>query len=308
MAAPRASLLLVAIAVTVAFGAAGCEQGLTDRPCPCSDGWSCSPVSNHCVEGPATQLVDDMQSIAADGPGMSGYWYTYSDRTIPNSLPVQYDRDAGFVSPSEQSLQFGASNDGNGPLLDGVAQPYRRIDAGGETDWGVGFGMDYAVAAPDGGPIPVDECDAGEIWMGGNIPQPFDASDWTGIEFYARSFGAGDVAVEIHVDDDRTSPWGQVPLAADGCNACVSSGKDVHACSDSFSDVNNPVSFPAAAWTLIHVPFASLHSGNWAGTFSSTVPIHANKIYNLHFQVPTITPAPVPPFSIGVAYISFYKS
>jgi hypothetical protein len=307
-----ASSRVAPVAVLVAFGAAGCEQGLAGHPCPCSDGWSCSPASNQCVEGAATQLIDDMQNIAADGPGMNGYWYTYSDRTLPNSLPVQYVSDAGFVSPSEDSLQFDTSSDGDGPIIGDVVQPYRRIEAGGETGWGVGFGMDFVVAEPDGGRIPVDECDAGEIWDGGNIPQPFDASGWTGIQFYARSFGDNEVSIQIHVDDDRTTPWGQVPFAAGGCNACISSGADAQACSDSFSDPNRadtkPVYFPAAGWTLIRVPFATLRSGNWANILPDTAPIHANKIYNLHFQFSRTTEPSVPSFSVGVALISFYKS
>lgn len=310
--APRGMVLL---SVAVAMTTAGCEQDLADRPCPCSDGWVCSPATSRCEEGEARQKIDDMQQLWADGNDVNGYWYTYSDKTVPNSLPVRYDSDAGFVSPSEDSPQFDASSAVDGPTPPGsVSQPYRRIDAGGESDWGVGFGMDFLLASPDGGPIPFDECDAGDIWDGGYIPQPFDASEWTGIEFYARSFGDADVKVEVHVDDDRTSPWGQVPFDAGGCNACFSKAGYPHACSDSFSNVSltdpgltQEVVFPAGRWTQIHVPFSWLHSGNWAKNLPPATPIHTNKIYNLHFQVSTTPHNPVPPFSIGVGYIFFYK-
>lgn len=255
-------------------------------------------------------MIDDMQGITADGPGMSGYWYTYSDRTVPNSEPVQPRRDAGYVFPSEGDIDFEARSDGQGPPVDGGAQPYRLVDGGGETLWGVGFGMDFTVAPPDGGPIPLDECDAGQVWAtdsGAYIPQSFDASGWTGIQFYARSFGPDAVPVEVHVDDDRTTPWGQVPLGAGGCNACFSSGADASACSDSFSTLpkDHPIEFPAGSWALFHVPFAWLHSGNWAGILEPSEPIHADKIYNLHFQV-SVDAGAVAPFSVGVAYISFY--
>jgi hypothetical protein len=316
--APRSSLALL---LPIALAATACQQDLANRPCPCDDGWSCSPVSNRCVQGIATLLIDDMLNPpAADGEGgINGFWYTYSDRTVPNSSPVKFRLDpSGGVSPMEGAT-FDTTLDDQAPVVDGVSVPYRRADGGGETVWGVGLGLDFVgLSPPNGELIPVDECpDAETVWQpmpGSTIPQPFDATDWTGIQFYARSFGESSVEVEIHVDDDRTTPWGQVPLDAGGCNACNSSGADASACSDSFSNDNvkhspngHPIEFPLQ-WALIHVPFSWLHSGNWANILAPSTPIHKNKIYNLHFQVSNLPDASVPPFSIGVAYVSFYKS
>ncbi|MEC7521872.1 MAG: hypothetical protein VYE22_18455 [Myxococcota bacterium] len=64
---------------------AGCTvpgELLTDRPCPCADGWSCDPDTNLCVEGelpppedagpPADTGAGDDASTADSGPGDAG--------------------------------------------------------------------------------------------------------------------------------------------------------------------------------------------------------------------------------------------
>src|SRR5579871_157047 len=99
----RASWLFLPLALV----AAGCEHSLSDRPCPCedADGYSCWAPESRCIQGVQTQSV-------------GGDWYTYSDRTVPNSLsPILYLSDAGFVNPMEGPVQ--ASTDG-APFIDGM--------------------------------------------------------------------------------------------------------------------------------------------------------------------------------------------
>jgi hypothetical protein len=269
-----------------------------------------------------------------------GYWYTYSDRTVPYSEPPELFLAAdgaappGTLTPPE-GQSFPVTDSGT---VASCPMPlgFRECTGGGETLSGAGFGMDFLSYPPDGGQVPFNECDAvyagvlvcGQLQDGGQAPpnecdagmifnvndidsgtfgivQPFDASMWSGITFYGISFTGASQAIYVSMDDDRTSPWGGI------CNACVdlgattfstsSSGGTKNACSDSF---RKAVTF-TAMWTQFKIAFSDMTftPENWSMNGVSA-PIHSNKVYNLNFAV---TEAPTPAFDLGVALVAFYK-
>jgi hypothetical protein len=257
----------------------------------------------------ATQLLDDMRGTAmggpfglTDGPGTSGEWYTYSDRTVPWSEPPIFLSDAGLLTPSD-GVPFPATDDGAGPMVLGSVQPYRRVSGGGESYWGIGFGMDFVDVAPDGGDVPVNDCEGGTIFDVDAaveevvVPLPFDATGWTGIQFWAKSLRS-DFAQPVYVlvHDETTQPFG-LAFDAGGCNPCNSSG--LGACGDGFQA---RVVFPTE-WAQIRVPFGAMHPQGYSGASTSAVP-DVSKIYQLNFQIET---GSVPPFDIAAAYIELYK-
>ena len=259
----------------------------------------------------ATQLLDDMRGTAilarwylTDGPGTSGVWYTYSDRTVPWSEPPIFVSDAGLLVPSD-GLPFPAADDGVGPSYLGSAQPYRRCSGGGEGYWGIGFGMDFTDVTPDGGDVPPNDCEAGMIFdvdaAAGDsvIPRPFDASGWTGIQFWGKSLRADfaqPVFVELH--DETTTPFG-LAVDAGGCNPCNASGLGV--CGDGFKA---RVLFPTD-WTQIRIPFGAMHPDGYSGSSKFAVP-DVSKILQLNFQI-ELTAGELAPFDVAVAYVELYK-
>jgi hypothetical protein len=260
-------------------------------------------------------VLDDMtmqQSITG------GSWYTYSDRSVPNSEPpiIPSPIPPGFVSPTE-GQSFFADQNVIGPVInDAGPWPVRVADGGGENTWGAGFGMDIFSATPDGGQVAFNTCpgDAGTIFDTSpdagsvGIPQKFDASAYTGIGFYANS-GAGTVNVEVHVDDVKTSPWGNM------CNACLSSGTcstaadaglDTCPCSDNYIQKVSVTS----GWHHYEVHWRTMATANWSKS-KAKLPgdggIDPSQIYNLHFQFTTSAGKALPGFSMQVAYITWLK-
>lgn len=258
--------------------------------------------SGACTVADPTTIIDDMSGANGTQNATGGYWYTYSDRTVPNSEPPILLMGAmpppGSITPPE-GKSFPITD---ASMINGCSWSYREAIGGGNAKWGAGFGMDFLSYPPDGGQVAFNQCDAGQIFNVNDfdsgtvgIVQPYDASKWTGISFWAISFTGKSQAVYVQMDDDDTSPWGGK------CNACNSTGGTVMPCSDSF---RKSVTF-TSAWTQIQIPFADplLKPQDWSKN-GIKAPIHSGAVYNLHFQ---ITAAPTPPFDLGVAMVQFYK-
>ncbi len=253
----------------------------------------------------ATQILDDMRALETDGPGTAGGWFTYSDREVPWSQPALGAHGPGLVTPPEGDPVL-PTNDGQGPTVVGSTQPYRRFSGGGETTWGAGFGMTFVDAPPDGGPVPMNECDAGPVFdvdaagMDSMINLPFDASAWTGIQFWAKSLIGYPRTVKVIVLDDRTDAFG---LASDagGCNVCANFTLGALGyCGDGprASVVFSP------EWTHVQLPFASLHPlALYSGEPVTWTP-DVSALYGINFQVED---APLAPFDFAVAYIELYR-
>jgi hypothetical protein len=200
--------------------------------------------------------------------------------------------------------------DGTGPYN------YREFTASGESTWGAGFGMDFSSDPPDGGNVvPFNSCDGAYKLPDGSttifdvndidsgtvgIVNAFDASQYTGVSFYLKSFStaAAVTSVVINIDDDQTSPWGGV------CGACViAAGKTApFECSDSWQTKVAATS----TWTQIKVPFNKMTQDTWNNQGLKAGQIHTKSLYNLHFKFETSSGTALPAVDVGVAYIQLY--
>jgi len=250
----------------------------------------------------ATRLVDDMLHLAPDGPGMTGAWGTYSDRAVSWSEPPILTSDAGSLVPADSTPVF-AVTDGGGPVYEDAAQPYRRFSGAGEIAWGAGLGLNFAGAPPDGGPISLNACSEGVIFdvdAGDHdslVQEAFDASGWSGIQFWAKSFSGLPRQVRIIVQDDRSNPFGTPPDAG-GCNVCAGGG--LGGCGDG----PRTVVFFSSDWTHIQVPFAALQPAGWSGPGVAQRALDLSALYSVNFEVEDV---PLPPFDLAVAYVELYK-
>jgi len=272
-------------------------------------------------------VLDDMtkqQSVTL------GSWYTYSDRTIPNSEPPIPTPGAaappGSVTPKEGDAFF-AVTDARGPTLapaggtGPMLMPYREALGGGESTWGAGFGMDITSSVPDGGPVAFNTCpnpaaDAGHSMIfdtsgastNVGIPVPFNAvtNHYTGIAFYGISFGTTSASVNVQLDDERTSPWGGSCVVCQNggkCAAGADGGKECP-CSDSYivSEL-----FPVGEWKRFSFHFTdmTLATANWSTQGLTKGGIDATNLYNLHFQLSTSAGKALGMFDVGVAYVTW---
>jgi hypothetical protein len=279
-------------------GGSSGSSGGTGSSSGASDGGSA------CAPADPTALIDDMSGANGTQNATGGYWYTYSDRTVPNSEPpillssVGGGGPPGTITPPE-GKSFPISDSG---VINGCTWGYREATGMGEATWGAGFGMDFLSYPPDGGQVPFNQCDAGQIFDINDVDsgtvgivQPYNASQWTGIQFWGISFTGKNQTVYVQMDDDRTTGWGGV------CNACNSTGGTTNPCSDSF---RKSFTF-APTWNQFQIAFKDplFKPENWSMN-KTAVPIHSDKVYNLHFQV---TQHPAPAFDLGVAMVAFYK-
>ena len=266
-------------------------------------------------------LIDDMSNIQSDGPGTLGSWYSYSDRSIANSEPPEIISSApGSINPVE-GASFPPGNTltdgGSAPMLtlgDGSTLATRECSGGGEKTWGAGFGLDLIDNPPDGGnAIPFNMCageagifddspDAGAV----GIPAPFDASAYTGFAFWGVSLTGSNYTVQVHVDDDQTSPWGGQ------CGVCVPAGVSCSTpheagttegcqCSDNFyEDVTFTPTWKQFVIRWTDAGFTANHySGEGALTF------HPKSMYNIHFQFTTSSGTPTKNFDVAVALLQW---
>ncbi len=277
--------------------------------------------------GGTTFLIDDMSGLEN---ATQGYWYTFSDRTVPNSEPAVITVLAdggtppGTVTPPEGTAFPPASDQVS--LPDGTTANYREFSAVGVSTWGAGFGMDFTSTVPTGSDLtPFASCttytlpdgstsifddnavDAGVV----GIVQPYNASAWTGVSFWIQSRGTGTPPkVIVNIDDDQTSPWGSV--MTDGgtnpsaCGPCVikASTTPPYECSNSWA---YPVP-TTTSWVQWKVPFASMKpDSNWNDQGLKLGGIHTQSIYNLHWKFETAAGSALPAVDVAVATIQFYQ-
>jgi hypothetical protein len=273
-------------------------------------------------------VLDDFTNNESE---TGGSWYTYSDRTLPNSeppIPQPGKPDPGSITPAEGVSFPVAPNDGRGPWLPGdggvMPQAYREVTGMGETTWGCGFGLDLISSDPDGGAVPINSCtaylmDAGVTSIfdttnaSGNvgIPQPFNAQTaaggpFTGVAFYGTSFGTTAASVTVQMDDDRTNLWGGV------CDVCLNGGKCAVGtdggmdcpCSDSYAQT---FLFPVGKWQRFEIDFAktAFATADWSKQNLAPGGIDTTKLYNLHFQLSTTSGTALKAFDVGISYITW---
>ena len=110
---------------------------------------------------------------AIDGPGLTGYWYAFSDRT-------------GSIQPVEGAPDY--------PPVSYRGRPARELKGGGQNKWGAGFGFDLGPSPPT---------------ASGARAAGWDASAFTGVRFDAAS-KKGPINVVVELSDGDTSPRGGV--------------------------------------------------------------------------------------------------
>jgi hypothetical protein len=244
-----------------------------------------------------------------------GYWYTFSDRTVPYSAPpvIELLSDGGVppgtIRPPEGTPYLTSVDQTT--LLNGTTVFYRSFDADGETTWGAGFGMDFTDVPPTLGQVPFNSCNGSYELPDGStqifdvndsavtMPLPYDASCWTGVQFWMASLETTITKVIVNIDDDQTSPWGGI------CGACVTTPEPTppFECSNSWA---TPI-LATPTWTLYQIPFALMKpDSNWNGQGLKSGGIHTNKLYNLHWKFETAA-SPMPLVYVGVAMVSFYQ-
>jgi hypothetical protein len=245
-------------------------------------------------------LVDDMANQQTDGPGTMGYWYTYSDRTIPISEPpqVQLLSDGG-MPPGSITPTEGASFPSNVPGPGMIANA-RQCSGSGEKTWGAGFGFDIIDALPDGGSVPFDQCEGGTtLWDNSpdagstGIPQPFDASAHKGVTFWAKSNGTASAKINVQFSEKRTSPWGGM------CDPCVTSG--MTACSDDYL-IGELV---PTTWKQFTIHWTDLATQNWTKQNLPKGMFDPKTWYFMHFQFSTNAGTALAAFDLSVACIEF---
>jgi hypothetical protein len=247
-----------------------------------------------------SDLIDDMSGKRIDGPGLSGYWFTYSDQTNPYSEPPIFLPDAAGTLTPAVGTSFGPNAPGPGAIANA-----RECKGGGEAVWGAGYGFDFIDVAPDGGNnVPFWACDGGgpSIWLdnpeaGTGVPIPFDASAHKGVSFWAIANSDGLTSVQVKLSEKRTNAWAGV------CNACATSTYlPNEQCGDDYLYL---ISVPTT-WQqfTIHFDDPELKTANWSKQALPPGGFDPSTFYSLHFQFHTSKVA-LAPFDISIACVQF---
>ena len=278
----------------MAQGAAGSAGGATSGAATATTG-PASPPTGPTSPPPNNAPPPTSALPAAPTADLSANanWYTFSDRTIPNSAPpvLLSPPPPGSVVPPE----------GQPPAL----VPFRaglqarEVTGGGEVLWGVGFGFDFAdsvslanMVLAQGGQAPFNECDAGLTYDLKTQPVPVsvDASAHAGISFWGRS-GLGSQVVRVQFPDRDTDPWGGV------CNTCAAVGTT--SCDDDFGE---SVTF-TPTWQPFMIRWSALATADWSGRHLTT--FDASTLYAVRFYLLTGAAASLPQFDVLVADVQF---
>jgi hypothetical protein len=241
---------------------------------------------------PGGAIVDDMTSAQ---PNIGWGWFTYSDRMVANSVPAMLlpGPPPGSLQPPEGTI--GAAfppGVQNGPTIDGVTRNARELSGGGEVTWGAGFGLLMGSTANDGGPLAVNQCEAGAVWNVDFISAPADAGAATGLSFYARS-AAGDTTVSVRFDEKRTDLFGGV------CDPCA-----VASPNECFDDYETNVVF-TSTWQRFDVHWSDLTTVNYSQQNLPPGGFDPTTFYEVAFQIGAMGSFGTPNFDIFVAYLQY---
>jgi hypothetical protein len=211
------------------------------------------------VDCDALALPDDEDDVIAtfeDGVGnvvqtetRGGGFYMYNDGTGTQEPPVGALPDARREKRCESAFALCMKGEGF-------------------TDWGAGMGTDLGRTAPlDAGTMVVD---AGTIADGGvGSKNPYDASEYKGISFWAKS-NAAPVLLRVNFKDKNTAPEGGVcdPKSESGATACNDDwGKNINL---------------TTSWAPFTILFGEIKQSGWGAAYKA---FDAENAYALQFQV-----------------------
>jgi hypothetical protein len=195
---------------------------------------------------PTCALIDDMEDD--DGYilvrcGRSGTWYTYNDGT-------------GSQVPPEGTLPTPSI------IVGGRGSSMYAMDTTGAgfTSWGAGIGFNFI----DGGPS-------------------YDASAWSGVQFWARSGGSTGKTLHMGIADKDTD--GRGGICATKTGGC---GDHFHALVDI-----------TTTWTLYSVNFSDLKQAGWG--YVVPTGFDASAIYGVQWGIDSGSP-----FDIWIDDVSFF--
>ncbi len=208
------------------------------------------PVVGLCSQGAQLELIDDMEDggqAILTREGRAGSWFTANDET-GNQVP-RMSADVFSLAKLE-------------PPRDGS---HRAVHTQGQgfTDWGALVGFD--ISSTD----------------------PYDASKYGGIAFWARIEPGTDPNFRVNVTDVNTSQYGMVcdrdcpgPATGEVSDDGICE-EERGPCHDYFgADLSTRLS---PEWTLFTFPWDRLQTENWSN--KNLTAIVTSAIYGMRFQV-----------------------
>ena len=255
----------------------------------------------------ASCTLDDMSTSATT---TGGYWFTYSDRTCPNSALLMPDA-AGTLSPQEGYASNPAVDMTGAPLTAmipalGMPVGYREFSGGGEKTWGAGFGFNLLNNGMDPftGICAASTCTgiAPAVDAAVGFPNKYDASMHKGISFYAKSLMATatlPTKVRVQLSDKHTDPGSGMPdaaLASGMCDQCDNTNGGPNRCTNDFYQSVNI----GPTWAQYTVLFSQIATDTWTKTYAKGQ-FDSTTLYHVHWQLN----APTPMFDIQIACVSW---
>lgn len=207
--------------------------------------------------------IDDMEDGDSYLPavaGRNGAWWTAGDATVSASMvPAPTDLTGELAAPEALTEPRCGSHEA------------MRVTGQGFLDWGAALGAALVFT---------------ERANGESGAAPYDASAYTGVEFYARIGDTSTNEVRFQVSDANSEPDGGV---------CVNERAGHDQCYDSFG-----MSLPEldTAWRHYRVPFTSLSQRDFGYVADGVV---TNAIYQISFNFP-----PSSVFDFWVDDLAFY--
>ncbi len=224
--------LVVAAASLLSAACGDTAHRLGDGPVQTQDGSDLVTV-HECEPGQLLEPIDDMED--GDGSieftaGRAGLWFAFNDHT-------------GTQEPDIFAESF----------LMGKIEPPRQgsrfaahTRGSGFTEWGAGLGLDL------------------------RVQQPYDASGYAGISFWARRTTSDALTVQLAIPDSATSPLGkQCDIEAELCH-------------DDFGKLIDLTE----EWAYYHYTWAEMTARDWSEqSYRGVESINPKKVYGIRFQV-----------------------
>jgi hypothetical protein len=245
-------VLLLVIASSFVVAMVACDPGTTTEnttggESSSSGSGSGSGSGSSSSGGPQLKLtpIDDMEDGNGSILSSAGAWYTYNDMTVgATQAPIVGDP---FMMTAV-------------PKANGPSKMAANTTGNGFTTWGAGFGFD--------------------LNNDGVAKKAFDASQYSGITFWALAGAGATTSIRFNVGDSQTTP---------------EAGKCGMMCSDDFG-ANVTLT---GDWQQFTFRFADMKAVNWS---KANLPaIDKAGLYYVHFQASQSTI-----FDIWIDDISFF--
>lgn len=273
---------------------------------------------------PGAAVIDDMedgtQYILSDD-GRIGLWYTYSDESVGSTqspavgFPMyRTTSEDGTPYPGAEIPARPCGGMGDTPFFatEEDCKFVARTWGTGQRGWGAGMGVDVN----------------GE----GGIKNPFDASMYGGIGFFAYGRVRGG-NLRVNIQDVRTTPESAAAADRRGIARCESYAPtptgmimETGRCNDHFGYTVRIGDNQAVApqWRWYEIPFSCMNSGGWGfgGVPGQTGPFPQG-IVGVQFQIQgpdtddnglpdmnatTGMPAAIEPFDFAIDNLSFIEA